>query len=607
MKKSILFLTLITVSLQEMCARAIATKPTNRQTSRTPMYKVIFLLMAFVLVGGMAVGQVTYTLGNTSYYTQFASGGAIFANSGTAELGMWANTGSKQVVAWRNLKTSGDNTGSTRNLQVGDVFTISVFATAAIGQMGFSLNATAATTSWADRYSNSRLYIQADGTTGSWYVNHGGGSTTLNYPVSTTGKTYKFKVSVTSLSTCDVEFYVNDVFNSRLMNLFLKGTAGTNIDGFSLYLNDDWNGSANSNIYWKQTTTHEALGTVNLGYYLNSGAYTPGLVQSGLASNSTSTSNTNNVNIGGDAGYNVILNQTNTYTGTTTVNTYGHLELQNTAALGTTSGVTVQNNAALSLYFASGTNTYSTYATTLNGLGVSDVNGALRSTGGNNTWPGGITLASASRINADKSGVAGSLTLSGAINNAGHLLTLGGGTFNSGTSNITISGKISGAGGLTKDGDNAVTLSNATNDYSGTNTLSAGTLYVADNHALGTGGLTIGNGSTTSTLDVTATTTRTQGISVTDASTAGVINVASGQIFTLSGGLTNTGSTNTTKFGKSGLCVKCSALKTRVVNRPDLEVLKEQIIQFGYKGTGRLYSVSDNTIRKWCKNNSHVV
>lgn len=62
-----------------------------------------------------------------------------------------------------------------------------------------------------------------------------------------------------------------------------------------------------------------------------------------------------------------------------------------------------------------------------------------------------------------------------------------------------------------------------------------------------------------------------------------------------------------TKFGKSGLCVKCSALKTRVVNRPDLEVLKEQIIQFGYKGTGRLYSVSDNTIRKWCKNNSHVV
>ncbi len=61
MKKSILFLTLITVSLQEMCARAIATKPTNRQTSRTPMYKVIFLLMAFVLVGGMVVGQTRAT------------------------------------------------------------------------------------------------------------------------------------------------------------------------------------------------------------------------------------------------------------------------------------------------------------------------------------------------------------------------------------------------------------------------------------------------------------------------------------------------------------------------------------------------------------------
>ncbi len=509
--------------------------------------KSLFLLFAFMLVWGMGVAQVTYTLGDIGYYTQFASGGAIFANSGTAELGMWANTGSKQIVAWRNLKTAGDNTGSTRNLQVGDVFTISVYASAAYGQMGFSLNSTAATTSWADRNNNSRLYIQVNGATGSWYVTHNGGNTTLNYNVSTTGHTYTFKVFITSISTCDVEFYVDNGFTNRLMNLFLKGTDAANIDGFSLYLNDDWNGSTNSNIYWKQTTQHQALGTVNLGYNLATGNYNPGLVQDGFESNSTTTGKTNNIFVGGDAGSMVIFDQPNTYSGTTTVNTNARLELENTAALGSTTGLTVQNNATLSLYFASGTNTYNTYAITLNGGGVSGANGALRSTGGTNTWPGGITLASGSRINADETGAAGSLTLSGAITLAANTLTVGGTT-----SGVTLSGKISGTGGLSKDGDNSLTLSNTTNDYSGTNTLSAGTLSIANSSVLGAGGITLGNGPTTCTLDITATTAISQAISITDASTAGVINIASGQTFTLSGGLANTGSTNTTKYGKSG-------------------------------------------------------
>lgn len=512
------------------------------------MKKILLLFFVAMLVLHIKTiyAQVTYTLGNTDYYTTYASGGGIFANSGTSELGMWAHYDSKEVVAWRNLKTAGDNTGTTRSLQVGDVFTISVYATAAYGQMGFSLNANASTGSWANRHSNSRLYIQAEGTSGSWYVSHGADNTTLNYPVSTTGHTYQFKVFITSLSTCNVEFYVDGGFHSRLMNLTLKGTAGANIDGFSLYLKDDWNGSANSNIYWKQITAHQALGYVDLGYYLTSGTFTPGLVQNGLESNSTVTSNTNYINIGGDAGTYVILNQTNTYSGSTTVNTNARLELQNIAALGSSSGVTVQNNAAISLYNATGLS-YNTYTTILNGGGVGGANGALRSTGGNNTWPGGITLASSSRINADASGAAGSLTLSGAVTLTSNTLTIGGST-----SGVTISGKISGAGVLAKDGTNTLSLSNATNDYSGGTVLTAGTISFANNAVLGTGDLTFGSGTTTCTFDVIDNTSRSGTIKVVEASTAGVINVADGKTFTLNGAITSTGTNAATKFGKSG-------------------------------------------------------
>lgn len=49
------------------------------------------------------------------------------------------------------------------------------------------------------------------------------------------------------------------------------------------------------------------------------------------------------------------------------------------------------------------------------------------------------------------------------------------------------------------------------------------------------------------------------------------------------------------------ICIKCAAKKRRKVERPDIEVLKKQIGELGFVGTGRLYGVSDNAIRKWIK------
>ena len=55
------------------------------------------------------------------------------------------------------------------------------------------------------------------------------------------------------------------------------------------------------------------------------------------------------------------------------------------------------------------------------------------------------------------------------------------------------------------------------------------------------------------------------------------------------------------KHKTSDVCLKCSKLNQRKVDRPTINVLLEDVKNLGYKGTGRKYGVSDNAIRKWLK------
>lgn len=55
------------------------------------------------------------------------------------------------------------------------------------------------------------------------------------------------------------------------------------------------------------------------------------------------------------------------------------------------------------------------------------------------------------------------------------------------------------------------------------------------------------------------------------------------------------------RSSKSHLCKKCFDKTQRRTNRPDRDVLLKQIKEFGYRGTARLYGVSDNSIRNWIK------
>jgi autotransporter-associated beta strand protein/T5SS/PEP-CTERM-associated repeat protein len=145
-----------------------------------------------------------------------------------------------------------------------------------------------------------------------------------------------------------------------------------------------------------------------------------------------------------------------------TVNTNARAILSN-GNLTSATGVSVTAGGALEL---TGGITVNATPLTLNGTGIAGA-GALRNTSGNNAYAGDVTLGSAATVTADT----GTMTLSGAVNNNGHTLTV------SGAGNTTISGAIGGAGGLTKTGAGTATLA-GNNTFTGPLRVNQGTLQL---------------------------------------------------------------------------------------------------------------------------------
>ena len=260
-----------------------------------------------------------------------------------------------------------------------------------------------------------------------------------------------------------------------------------------------------------------------------------------------------------------LLDQTNTYTGVTTVSA-GTLRASASAggqAFGNLSAVTTANvaSAVLSLNgfsqtigslagggttgghvaLGSGTLTTGGNSTSTSYAGVISGNGGLTKTGtGTQTLTGtstytGATLISGGTLQIGSAGTTGALSSSSSITNNGTLAFSRTNTITQGTNFASV---IAGSGNVTKLSTGTLIL-NGTNTYTGATTVTAGTLRAG----AAAGGQAFGNLSAVTTANVAATVLDLNGFSQTIGSLAG--GGATGGNVTLGVGTLTTGGNNT--------------------------------------------------------------
>ena len=208
------------------------------------------------------------------------------------------------------------------------------------------------------------------------------------------------------------------------------------------------------------------------------------------------TNPTDTVGIGGSTSISlqgtgtVTFMSANSFTGTVGISA-GQLNIQNSNALGSSTGVSVASGAALQLQ---GGIAVASVPLTIAGSGLSgNANGALQSVSGANSYGGPIMIGSGGATITSSSASGGDgLTLTGGINNNGNLLTFAG----AGNTAVNSVG-ISGGGGLTLSGPGTLTLA-ASNGYSGPTNVNGGTLRVTGSLASGSA-VTIGGASASGT------------------------------------------------------------------------------------------------------------
>jgi hypothetical protein len=193
----------------------------------------------------------------TNHYEKFSNGGDIF-NSGGAQMGMWANLGAEQVVAWRTFRTDGSGGGAVRRLQPGDRFRITINGPNPNGRVGVSINDGAATGSWNNRTNNTRGFIEVQGGGfNDYYVTHAGGTPSWSgVRPNSTDQTIVFDILSSHEFTANIEGQTPKYDLTMLNN----PSFDSRVDGFSLFLQDDA-----GDITWKQPTMVTNLGFILLG------------------------------------------------------------------------------------------------------------------------------------------------------------------------------------------------------------------------------------------------------------------------------------------------------------------------------------------------------
>ena len=283
--------------------------------------------------------------------------------------------------------------------------------------------------------------------------------------------------------------------------IYLSGgaTSDTLATFYSTNGNNVWNGNV---------VLHNGAGNRNVGVAAG-GSMTLGGIVSGVADRHLVKIDTGTL----------ILSNSNTYVGATTVSA-GVLNIRHGNALGTTAGGTTVNSGA-ALEVQGGITVGESL--TLNGDGIGQ-HGALRSIGGNNVWNGAIVENGAS-IGVD----ADTLTIHGQINGAGALRKVGGGTLVLTNENTYAGPTYIDAGTVDLRHDNAL-------GTEAVNVASGATVRVQNNIVINTGMLTINGGTG---LYSVAGDNRWNTAIQAGGSSSNIIQVDTGSTLTLAGSLVN--------------------------------------------------------------------
>ncbi len=427
------------------------------------LFQPVLWLTIFCFFGCLKLfGQttVTYTQQVANYYATWTTGTAGSFNQGANQVGMFANgAGTKQVVRWRKFRTDGSGAStSDRSLQVGDQFVVTISATRANGRMGFALLANpTATASWADRENNYAISFNMDGPgTGggyTWYAKYSGGTTSTGSAnvngQQTAYKNFTFTLTLTAPDRMNAT-WTDGTTTSTLNDIPLN--SANPITDYSIFLDDDWDGGANRNIFWGLGAVgnqHTVTNAGSLNHGQSNGSYTiAGVMNNGLNANSTTANTLNNTFQKNGTG-NVTLSAANTYLGQTQINN-GELWIATGGSIAAGSGIFVGNGGQLAnvaklwLANASGGTTFTNSFTINNGNLTTREIGGLNTSGThlfsgnitNNSTTGGLLV---STVNAG-----GTVNYSGVLSGAGAYIVSGSGTsIFSGTSANTYTGATS--------------------------------------------------------------------------------------------------------------------------------------------------------------------